>query len=256
MPPKSRSLDTGSRAVERVSQVIQFLSSSPRRGQAVPDVAKHLGISRQAASRLLDGMVKGGIASKDSTTRRYRLSMQPFIWFRRVAMERAPNDVIRNEMISIAGEINALVTYAILDGPLALGLEQAECTDAYAILRPSTGFGPWESTVTGKTLVAFSAPEIIQEYLHADRQQSKAELTRLEKELETIKKEGMLRDDGETFRLAVPIKDSDDLAYATFLAIPRQKNLTDEEKQRFTSVVVQGAARCSASIGPDDTLTI
>lgn len=173
MPPESRTLDTGSRAVERVSQVIQFLSSSPRRGQAVPDVARHLGISRQAASRLLDGMVKGGIASKEATTRRYRLSMQPFIWFRRVAMERAPSDVIRNEMISMACETGSLVTFAILDGPLALGLEQAECTDAYSILRPSTGFGPWESTVTGKTLVAFSAPEMIHEYLRADRHSTK-----------------------------------------------------------------------------------
>lgn len=63
-------------------------------------------------------------------------------------------------------------------------------------------------------------------------------------------------DDAEGLRLAVPIKDSDDLAFATFLAIPRQKNMSDEEKQRFISIVQQGAMRCSASIGPNHSLTI
>jgi len=240
-----------------VTQIIEVLASSPRRGLTALDVAGHLHVSKQAATRLLEGMVKSGLASRDPATRYYRLSLQSYVWSRKIAQEHSPSEAVRREMVNLAKEADSVVIYGILDGMFAVGLEQAEWLQEYALVTPSNRAGVWYISLSGKTLVSLGDPESRKSYLSAFRATDASERATLLADMELIQRDGMgLDQSGDSFRAAVPIRNLDNFASASLLVVPRRKGLIESEKQRVLALSVQAAVRCSAGTEPDDASLI
>jgi DNA-binding IclR family transcriptional regulator len=196
-------------AVQRISEVLDAVAANPQ-GATASEVASVLDTARQAIVRLLDSMVLEGVAVKDETTKRYRLSLKTYDWGSRAVAPYLPPFYLRQEIANLAGEVRHPVFYCVLDGADVVPLERTDRLGDGSVTVPNSGRvgrTHWAQSAWGKVLVAFTRPE--ERELLLDR--NPTERDELRRELEEIRRQGYAERQitADRMTMAAPILNSD-----------------------------------------------
>jgi DNA-binding IclR family transcriptional regulator len=145
-------------AIEKTFRCIQAIASSPA-GLTVSEVAHVAGLSRPAATRLLDGLAADAIVVRDEATKRYRLGLRLYEWAVSAVQASTPINVARKEVLKLAMDLGREFNLLVMEGADVVLLERFEDVDGIILSRPVPGRRPWYLTATGKAIVAFMPQE-------------------------------------------------------------------------------------------------
>src|SRR5437867_4311108 len=145
-------------AVRQFKNVMDVITRTAE-GATASEVAAALNMGRQAAVRLLDAMVREGIAHKDPGLRRYRVGLMVYEWGTKAVVPHLPSPIVRQEIATLAEALQVSVFYTVLEGTLAIALERTDRVGSLLITVPhySHRAGPfhWSGAPWGKLLAAF-----------------------------------------------------------------------------------------------------
>lgn len=141
-------------AIEKAFRCIQTIASSPA-GLTVSEVAHVAGLSRPAATRLLDGLAADSIVVRDETSKRYRLGLRLYEWAVSAVQAATPINIARKEVLKLAMDMGREFNLLVMEGAEVVLLERFEDVDGIILSRPVPGRRAWYLTATGKAIVAF-----------------------------------------------------------------------------------------------------
>lgn len=126
---------------------------------SLTEIARRTGISKPSVHRLNQELLEWGMLERSG--QEYRLGMRAFELGSRVPRLRVLRDAVRPYMESLCSSTKESVHLAVLDGLDVLYLEKIAATSQAA--RPSRIAGrlPLHSTATGKVLLAYSPPSVL-----------------------------------------------------------------------------------------------
>ncbi len=197
-------------AVERALAVLDAVADLEDAGTNA--VARHAGVNASTASRLLATLVEGGLVRHVEATGRYRLGA------RLVQLGNASlagldlRELARPQLVSLAAETGETSTLSVPGDPDAVTVDfvqsPASVQSVARLGRPSVA----HATATGKVALAFGAvalpPGPLQRYTSA----TVVERATLERELATVRREGVARALGEReadlHAVAAPVTDA------------------------------------------------
>ena len=137
-------------------------------------------------------MVIDGVALKDESTKRYRLSLKTYDWGSRAVAPYLPPFYLRQEIANMAAEVRHPVFYCILDGADVVPLERTDWLGDGSVTVPNSGRVSrthWSESAWGKALVACATPEVREQLLGAEAADPR-DIAELRAELETIRRQG------------------------------------------------------------------
>lgn len=141
-------------AIQKTFRCIETIANSPT-GLTVSEVANVAGLSRPAATRLLDGLAADSIVVRDETTKRYRLGLRLYEWAVSAVQASTPINIARKEVLKLAMDMGREFNLLVMEGADVVLLERFEDVDGIVLSRPVPGRRAWYLTATGKALVAF-----------------------------------------------------------------------------------------------------
>lgn len=141
-------------AIEKTFRCIQTIAASPA-GLTVSEVAHVAGLSRPAATRLLDGLAADSVVVRDATTKRYRLGLRLYEWAVSAVQAGTPINIARKEVLKLAMDMRREFNLLVMEGSDVVLLERFEDVDGIILSRPVPGRRAWYLTATGKAIVAF-----------------------------------------------------------------------------------------------------
>lgn len=130
---------------------------------SLSEVSRRTGISKASVHRLAQELLEWGVLERSGTD--YRLGMRAFELGSRVPRFRVLRDALRPFMENLHVVTKETVHLAVLDGLEVLYLEKI--ADSPRVARPSriAGRMPLHCTATGKVLLAYSPPGLLEEVL-------------------------------------------------------------------------------------------
>ena len=142
-------------SIQKTFRCIEAIAGSPA-GLTVSEVANIAGLSRPAATRLLDGLAADSIVVRDETTKRYRLGLRLYEWSIAAMQASTPINIARKEVLKLAMDVGRELNLLVTEGADVVLLERFEDVDGIVLSRPVPGRRAWYLTATGKAIVAFS----------------------------------------------------------------------------------------------------
>jgi DNA-binding IclR family transcriptional regulator len=130
---------------------------------SLSELSRRTGVSKATVHRLAQELLEWGMLERSGTD--YRLGMRAFELGSRVPRFRVLRDALRPFMESLHFTTKEAVHLGVLDGLEVLYLEKI--ADNARVARPSriAGRMPLHCTATGKALLAYSPPELLEEVL-------------------------------------------------------------------------------------------
>ena len=179
-------------------------------------------------------MVVEGVAIKDETTKRYRLSLKTYDWGSRAVAPYLPPFYLRQEIANLAGQVRHPVFYCILDGPDVVPLERTDRLGDGSVTVPNSGRvgrTHWSQSAWGKALVAFAPPDKREKLLGAEDNKT-TDARELRAELDAIRRQGFAERQvaADRMTLAAPILNSDGFTSGA-LAIGINNYLPDQHDE-------------------------
>ena len=144
-------------AVVKTFNCMDALARAPE-GLTVSEVATVAGLSRPAATRLLQRLSADGMTVRDPKTLRYRLGLKLHEWATLAIQSGTPLNIARHEFVRLSQEMGRDCNFIVLEGIEAVPLERCETVNGVTLNRPIAGRRPWFQVATGKAIVAFSTP--------------------------------------------------------------------------------------------------
>ena len=141
-------------AIQKTFRCIETIANSPA-GLTVSEVANVAGLSRPAATRLLDGLASDAIVVRDESTKRYRLGLRLYEWAVAAVQAGTPINIARKEVLKLAMDMGREFNLLVMEGADAVLLERFEDVDGIILSRPVPGRRAWYLTAAGKAVVAF-----------------------------------------------------------------------------------------------------
>ncbi len=177
-------------SIQKTFRCIETIASSPA-GLTVSEVANVAGLSRPAATRLLDGLAADSIIVRDETSKRYRLGLRLYEWSIAAMQASTPINVSRKEVLKLAMDVGREFNLLVLEGSEVVLLERFEDVDGIVLSRPVPGRRAWYLTATGKAIVAFS-PQVraLLEKASKDKDGADAPPADLAEELAKVRERG------------------------------------------------------------------
>src|SRR5205814_9190953 len=141
-------------------------------GLTVSEVASVAGLSRPAATRLLQRLSADGMTVRDAKTLRYRLGLKLHEWATLAIQSGTPLNIARHEFVRLCRDMGRECNFIVIEGIDAVPLERCETVNGVTLNRPLAGRRVWFQTATSKAIVAYSAPatakSIVQQTLKHD----------------------------------------------------------------------------------------
>jgi DNA-binding IclR family transcriptional regulator len=237
-------------SVVKTFNCMDALARAPQ-GLTVSEVATVAGLSRPAATRLLQRLSADGMTVRDAKTLRYRLGLKLHEWATLAIQSGTPLNIARHEFVRLSQDMGRDCNFIVMEGIDAVALERCETVNGITLNRPLAGRRVWFETATGKAIVAYSAPAtaktIMQQTLkHEDVADAKAFAVEMTAELNEIRSRGFAMATGvrpEGFvSIGMPIISNTGYAVAgigTYLAS------TELDTDGGMSVVTQIKAACA-----------
>ena len=142
-------------AIQKTFRCIETIAGSPA-GLTVSEVASVAGLSRPAATRLLEGLAADAIIVRDEATKRYRLGLRLYEWSIAAMQASTPINIARKEVLKLAMDMGREFNLLVMEGAEVVLLERFEDVDGIVLSRPVPGRRSWYLTAAGKAIVAFS----------------------------------------------------------------------------------------------------
>lgn len=134
-------------------------------GLTVSEVATVAGLSRPAATRLLQRLSADGMTVRDPRTLRYRLGLKLHEWATLAIQSGTPLNIARHEFVRLSHDMGRECNFIVIEGTDAVPLERCETINGITLNRPMAGRRVWFQTATGKAIVAYSAPATVKSIL-------------------------------------------------------------------------------------------
>jgi IclR family transcriptional regulator, KDG regulon repressor len=220
-------------------------------------LAARLGLAKSTVHRLASTLVEYDILEQNRETGKYRLGLALFELGTMVRRKMDTNSGAQVQIHALADETGETVQLAILDHLSVLYIRIRESRQA---VRMSSGLGsraPAHCTGVGKALIAFQAPDVVQQIVENGLQRytenTIIDPEKLRAELATIRQKGYAIDDEEIevgLRcIAAPIRDhSGQVTAAISVAAPVQR-MTKKNLQATIPSVVAAAEAISRRLG-------
>lgn len=142
-------------SIEKTFKCIEAIANAPA-GLTVSEVASMTGLSRPAATRLLEGLTTDAIITRDEVTKRYRLALRLYEWSIAAVQASTPINIARKELVKLCLEVGREFNILVMEGLDVVLLERFENVDGIVLNRAVPGRRIWHQTATGKAIVAFS----------------------------------------------------------------------------------------------------
>ena len=252
-------------SVEKALKImLAFRSDQPSWG--VRDLSAHLGFSPATVQRTLQTLKSYGFVEQHPDTRRYRLGN---IYFRFLDVLQSTYPIARaalpymRELLSATQET---VHLNVIDGLERICIENMESTQYLKASMPIGNRSPLYAGASSKCLLAFSAPEYIEQYLMqvkliALTDKTIFEIPVLKKEIDLIRRRGYAQSLGERTpglgSLSAPVLDHNgSILAAISLAIPEIRYEEKRHRQRCLKHLQNTGQRCSIAMGHRDGITM
>ncbi len=237
-----------------------FTASSPTWG--VTELARKTGQSKSSVHRILNTLSIEGLLEQDPFSGRYRLGLAMVELAAAVPTHRDLHEVVLSPMTALRNWTGETVQVGVLDGRQVVYVERL---DSPHLLRLFTELGrrtDAHCTSTGKVLLAFSPPKVVDRTLKGwelvrRTPHTICSVAQLRRELDEIRRLGYARNRHESevgvVSIAAPIRDrSGKVAAAISVAGPSER--MDPRDDEVTTAVIDAAltvsrhlARLSAS---------
>jgi DNA-binding IclR family transcriptional regulator len=162
--PYGDGLGTGANSVLGKARLILEAFEIDEANLSLSELSRRTGISKASVHRLAQELLKWGMLERAGAEQReYRLGLRAFELGSRVPRFRVLRDALRPFMENLHNVTRETVHLGVLDGLEVLYLEKI--ADSMRLARPSRIAGrlPLHCTASGKVLLAYSPPELLQE---------------------------------------------------------------------------------------------
>lgn len=223
----------------------------------VTDLAKDMNLSKSTISRLLQTLASEGFVSKDPETQKYRLGLSVLclsgVVVSNLELHREAQPVLR-KLVDLVEETAHI---AVLEDMDVIYLQKIECTHPVRILTHIGRKNPAHCTSSGKLLLAYQDPNIVQERIASG-------LTAYTDKTITSPKEFMshlarIRENGyaisiEEFRegivsVAAPIRDYTNQVIASVNIVGPIQRLQPQSIHKYVKHVVNAGKEISERLG-------
>lgn len=223
----------------------------------ISSLAKQLGLAKSTVHRLATTLIDAGVLEQNAETDRYRLGLVVFELGSLVRRKMDFYNEAKPYLMTLRDKTAETVHLAILDHSRILYIH---CLESPQAIRMSSGVGvrkPVHCTGAGKALLAFQAPEVVEQAvvlgLEAFTPKTITDPAALRRDLATVRARGCAIDDEESeigLRcIAAPVRDNyGNVIAAASVSGPAQR-LTKKTLLSFTPAVVGAADAISRRLG-------
>lgn len=223
----------------------------------VSDLAADLGLNKSAVSRLLSTLASEGFVVKDPETQKYRLGLRILTLNSIVTSQLEINREARPILKQLVKELGEAAHIAVLEGHEVVYLEQVESQHHVRILSYVGRRNPVHCTSSGKVLLAFQKPDVIEAVLQSGLERySPATVTDpdvLRSHLAEIRETDFCSSIGEFLEdvvsFASPVRDFTKKVVAAVSVIGPKHRIKPQMYPSIKSKVIKAAKEISRNLG-------
>jgi DNA-binding IclR family transcriptional regulator len=213
-------------------------------------------MGRQAAVRLLDAMVREGIAYKDQALKRYRVGLLVYEWGCRAVAPYLPSPIVRQEIAALADDLHVSVFYSVLERTSVIALERTDKVGELLITLPYSSPRPdpyhWATPIWGKVIAAFMQPDDAEHLLSLEVKEfgaKPADVDRLREELQVIRQQKFVdaQFDEDRYAVAAPVLDNSGHCSSCVVAV--SVGFTQEQRENLVRKLTDAVSRASYYVG-------
>ena len=244
--------------LESVERALLILESFHPEGLefGVIELSRKLQLSPSVVHRLLTSLQNRGFVQQNAATKKYRLSVKVFE-IGSLAINHSLREAALPWLEELMRETGASVHLSILDGNDIVYVERVNSPKPIQIRTPIGGRAPAHCSATGKAILAFEAPSVLDGVLaaglYAYTSASVTDANALRAELEAIRRRGYSISAGEwrgeIAAIGAPVMGYTRKVVAGLgLSLPIS-DFSEADGHRLGRIVVSKAAGVSASLG-------
>ncbi|WP_395541306.1 IclR family transcriptional regulator [Neotabrizicola sp. sgz301269] len=238
----------GLRVLEAVAQ-----ASGP---VGATELAKTLDMTKSNAHRVLKTLEAAGYLRRNNLTGKYGLSVRLWELGQRAIAGVSVKVEAQDSMAWLAAETHETVHLSVLDADEVIYLDKIESSEPVRAYTTVGGRAPAYAVATGKALLAWQGPELIEAVATSLKRHTATTLADpilLGLELARIREQGFAVNLGEWREsvggIAAPIRSADGRVDAAIgISGPRQR-ITPERIATFATLVIRAAAEISLRLG-------
>jgi IclR family transcriptional regulator, KDG regulon repressor len=226
----------------------------------VSELAESLGLAKSTVSRLLATLASEGFVIKDENTNAYRLGLSVLTLGGIITNDLEIHKEAAPVLYKLVNDTGETAHLAILDGLDTIYIHKEEGNHPVRILTHLGRRNPSYCTSSGKVLLAFSEPKIVDKVIavglikHMHNTITNPEL--LQSELETIQKQGYAVSTEEltegTRSVAAPIRDYTGQVVSAITVVGPIQRMTDHKITRIAKKVMEAGNEASERLGYDE----
>ena len=215
--------------LDRAASLLMALAQSTR-PTSLADAAKHAGLSKATAFRILATLIEEGLVVQDEATSSYRLGVAPMRLATAVLAGVPFHAVARRAMREVCDTLNETVVLSVMDGDTRVNIDAVECTNAIGSSNRIGEPRPLHAGAASRVLLATRPDAEIEAYLERTRPVGKPgtrslDVDKLWKEIRTARRTGFASSSAEispdSHAVAAVISTPDGAAIAAIhVAIP------------------------------------
>jgi IclR family transcriptional regulator, KDG regulon repressor len=227
-------------------------------GVPVRELVARMQLPRSIVQRLLYTLEAEGFLERHPSQAGYRLAIK--LWSLGCASIRrlSVRDVARPYLEDLARKTNEVTKIGVLDGSEVVYVDKVDCRQPVRAYVPIGGRAPAHSVATGKAILAFLPPEVIEAIEFSPRNHAKsasADRESLVVELKQIRKRGYAvnRDEWEqgVGAIAAPLFDGHGEAIASIGIIFPSSRFSQTKATQMGALTLRAAAEISRKLGHD-----
>lgn len=250
---------TGNNYLSSVKNALRILNSftMDEPEQKVSDISSSLGLNKSTVSRTMATLASEGFVFKDPETKKYRLG---FSILTLSGIINSNLDIVResqpilNKLVETLGETAHI---SIFDHLEVVYLQKVECNHPVRFLTHVGKRNPPYCTSSGKVLLAYSSPDVIETIIdHGLKQYTKNTITdpvRLRSHLKEIRENGYAYSVEEfsegVITIAAPIYDYTGKVIAALSVVGPKQRIQQQKIPSFAKKVISASMEISQNMG-------
>jgi IclR family KDG regulon transcriptional repressor len=229
-----------------------------RQEMGVTEAARHLGLGKSTAHRLLNTLAEEGLLEQDERTGAYRLGLAVYELGRSVSTYTVLHEVCVSVIDQLRAATKGSVQVAVLDGHDVVYIERRESPLTLRLFGRTGHRLPANVTASGKLLLAFLPPArlegLLDQWVLAKRtDHSIDDVDTLLSQLDVIRERGWAENVSETENgiasIAAPIFNADGDVAASVSAVFLTQQLSGDALRRYARPCLDAGLAISRRLG-------
>lgn len=232
---------------------IKVLLESPS-GTTVYDLSVRAGLSRPATTRLVESLIKDGIAFRDAQSRRISLGLKLYDWATRAVYRDFPLSAAQPEQLRLSEELQRGNSLVVMEGTEVVVLQRCEPVDRRVLMEMVPSRFTWHKIAVGKVIVAGQSAENINRLCDKLAQTvPDVEIEALRTELTATRERGWAEVWGDAlpslFGVAAAVRGHSGEVVASIGTRLREEDMRPETKMGFVTPLLEATRRISQTLG-------